>query len=322
MKKILLAVGAAGLIVTISAGLVNRPKLANQNNTAITSTPKSDSRGGDEKTKDNTEEAMPDVRVTHIKSEFIPYETDEKGSCSGPYLNLVFTVSNRGADFPRKADLDYALSRMIPPHDKLNFLTVVASMDFGNKEISQKLLSVDRTKFPGDKLGGGSSIQVPLKLKIENNQTQLHISAKVEGGSFLKTGNGQAKYGSDIAIPIWDIYTESNATAASTGDGGRPAITTRTKITNKGKTRTPGAVEGYFTIRYSEDGPSKASWDGKTDAAIGPGAVGEILSKKSVPEKIEGKFLVESTLILLCPDGNPGTLSDGNFENNKRTLHQ
>src|SRR3989344_1116774 len=51
------------------------------------------------------EEGMPDVRVTSIASTFIPYETDEKGMCSGPYLDLVFTVTNYGADFPRPVDV-------------------------------------------------------------------------------------------------------------------------------------------------------------------------------------------------------------------------
>lgn len=146
------------------------------------------------------EEGMPDVRVTSIKSTFIPYETDERGDCSGPYLDLVFTVTNYGAAFPRPIDIQTYEERAQRPAKELQFMTVIGELDFGGD--MKKRLDFE-VKGDTGVLASGTSLEIPAKIKVEHNQTHVRIKGSLEGTSFLKTGSAASPaYETEIDIPI------------------------------------------------------------------------------------------------------------------------
>src|SRR3989338_476315 len=157
-----------------------------------------------------TEEGMPDVRVTSIQSIFIPYETDDKGCGSGPSLDLVFTVTNQGAAFPRPVDLQTYEERAQRKGDELQFLAVIGELDFGGD--MKKRLDFEVMGKEG-RLPSGGTLKIPAKVKVEHNQTHVRIKGSLVGTAFLKTGSVESPLyeTQEIDIPIWDIYAESHS---------------------------------------------------------------------------------------------------------------
>ncbi len=265
------------------------------------------------------EEGMPDVRVTGIKSTFIPYETDAKGSCSGPYLDLVFTVTNQGAEFPRPVDLQTYVERAQRKADDLQFLQVIGELDFGGD--MKKRLDFE---IKGDKghLPGGGTLEIPAKIKVEHNQTHVKMKGSLVGHAFVKAGTeGKPPYETEMDIPIWDIYTESHTALGNTDpDDKKYYIGTKGTVTNKGQTPTPGPIEASFMINEIDPHRRISSWSGKTSGPVSGNTdiYAKTLSDKTLPNDIT----VSSSIILLCPNGEPGGLSDGNTKNNIRELQQ
>lgn len=266
-----------------------------------------------------TVEGMPNLQVTGIQSAFVPYENDEKGKCSGPYLNMEFTVTNRGGDFPRPIDLQTATERLQGLSDTTLYFNIETDLDFGNGEKRHHQISAERGKFGGGVLKSGASMKIPLKLRVENNQTQARARARISETHFLKTGSDEGVYESNIDIPIWDISAESHATVDGIEEKKGYYFGGRVVISNKGRTPTPGPVEGNFSIKYPE--VRVATWKGRTEGSVGGSALINS-TKEFIREKLKESFLVDSSIILLCPDGSYGELSDGDVKNNIRELQQ
>lgn len=265
------------------------------------------------------EEGMPDVRVTDIQSTFIPYETDEKGMCSGPYLDLVFTVTNQGADFPRPVDLQTYVERAQRPAEQLQFMTVIGELDFGGE--MKKRLDFEIMGKEGS-LKSGGSLKVSEKVRAENNQTHARIKGSLEGTSFLKTGSAASPpYETEMDIPIWDIYTESHSAIDGIDeDTKKYYIGTMAVVSNKGPTPTPGPIEASFTINEIDPHRRISSWSGKTSGSVSGNA--EMYAKTDSDKKLPTDHTTYSSINLLCPNGKVGNLSDGNTKNNIRELQQ
>src|SRR3989338_1285201 len=213
------------------------------------------------------EEGMPDVRVTSIASTFIPYETDEKGMCSGPYLDLVFTVTNYGADFPRPVDVQTYEERAQRPSNELEFLMVTGELDFGSE----------------------------MKKRLD--------------------------YEMEVDIPIWDIYAESHSAIDGIDpDTKQYYISGKAVVSNKGKTPTPGPIEGSFMINEIDPHRRISSWRGQTSGPVSGNA--EIYARTDSDLKLPTDHTVSSSIIVMCPNGKVGNLSDGDTTNNIRELQQ
>lgn len=122
-----------------------------------------------------------------------------------------------------------------------------------------------------------------------------------------------------LISPSWDIYTESHTTLGSTDpDNKKYYIGTKATVTNKGKTPTPGPIEGSFMINEIDPHRRISSWSGKTSGSVSGNTdiYEKTLSDKTLPNDI----IVVSSIIPLCPNGKPGGLSDGNTKNNIREL--
>jgi hypothetical protein len=270
-------------------------------------------------------EGMPDLRVTGVSSTFVPFEADEKGYCTGPFIDLTFNVTNLGGDFPRPVDLQTNRSLVHDAVEKMVYFTVVASFDFGSGGKGGEVIAVDRNKLGGTVLRSGAAVAVPLHLRVRDNQMAARVSTYVEGGAFLKVSNDQQKgpvYETDVDIPIWDAYAVSHEAFSSTDEAGKLTLATRATITNLGKSPTPGPVSGSFFIRYGEEGPLAGSWSGKTDGPVAGGASAQILKRQPASAPLKSEFIVQSSIGAYCPNGEPGDLSDGNRENNARVLLQ
>ena len=265
------------------------------------------------------EEGMPDVRVTSIASTFIPYETDERGECSGPYLDLVFTVTNYGADFPRPVDVQTYEERAQRPSNELEFLMVTGELDFGGE--MKKRLDFEIKGDKGRILSGGT-LQIPAKVKVEHNQTHVRIKGSLMGYAFVKTGTeGKPPYEMEVDIPIWDIYAESHSAIDGIDpDTKQYYISGKAVVSNKGKTPTPGPIEGSFMINEIDPHRRISSWRGQTSGPVSGNA--EIYARTDSDLKLPTDFTVSSSIIVMCPNGKVGNLSDGDTTNNIRDLQQ
>ncbi len=264
-------------------------------------------------------EGMPDVRVSAIESTFVPFEIDERGQCSGPYLNLVFTVSNYGGDFPRPVDLQTYTERAQRTADELPFLAMTGELDFGGD--MRKRVDLEVTGANGGRLPSGASLKMPAKIKVDYNQTHARAKGSVAGMAFLKTGStAAAPYETEIDIPLWDIYTESHMVIQSKGEDGKSYIGAKATVSNRGASPTPGPIEGSFIIKDLEANRQVTSWSGKTDGPVSGTA--DIYAKIPHDGKLPAKISVYSSIIPLCPDGKAGGLADGDTKNNIRTLEQ
>ncbi len=260
-------------------------------------------------------EGMPDIQVTKVDSTFIPYELDDRGECSGPYLDLKITVLNRGSDFPRPIDLKIYEERAKQPADKLSFFTVSGELNFGGD--SRKSIELEVKGGSGGRIPSSSSLTLPMKIKIDNDQVNAHVTAKVTAMQLLKNGYGGSVYETNIDVPLWDIYTESHI--ALTGkDEGKPYFGAMAVVTNKGKSPTPGPIQGSFVLNDLETGLRVTSWSGKTEGPVSDSA--KIVVKEPFTGTLPKKLKIQSILIPLCPDGKTGNLADGDVKNNAREL--
>jgi hypothetical protein len=170
-------------------------------------------------------EAMPELRITGISSNFIPIETDANGSCSGPYIDLNFTVVNSGGDFPRQSDLKTNRERVQDAPDKMRYFNIIADLDFGAAgKGGQHVIAADRSQLGGDVLKRGGALNLPYHLRVQDNQVRVTITAKIEGAVFLKVANDSYQssvYETAIDIPIWDISPFSNATVIGETEKGQ-----------------------------------------------------------------------------------------------------
>lgn len=264
-------------------------------------------------------EGMPDLRVTAVESALVPYEVDEYGSCNGPYVNLTFTVTNYGADFPRPIDLQTYKERTQQPDDASTFFTVLGELDFGGGV--KKSLNVPVKGALGN-IPSGGSIKVPAKILVENNQMHAQATGSVAETAFLKTGNSSAvPYETSIDIPLWDIYTESHLALGKKDEAdGKYYILTMAIVSNKGKTPTPGPIQGGFIIYNDETGNEVTSWTGKTEGPVADTA--KIFAKTFSTKDLPPKIRVATSIVPLCPTGNTGTVNDGDTKNNTRELKE
>jgi len=264
-------------------------------------------------------EGMPDLRVANVTSTFVPYEFDQYNRCEGPFLNLVITVTNQGADFPRPVDLQIYTERAQRQAEELQFFTVIGELDFGGD--MKKRLDFE---IKGDRgsLKNGASLEIPTKVKVENNQTHAKVKGSVAMGGFLKTKEGTAPYETEIDIPIWDIYTESHTAIGSKDEDGKYYIGTKATVTNKSQTPTPGPIQGSFIINDIDPATRRriTGWSGKTSGSVSGST--DIYEKTYSDLKLPAKIEVISFIIPLCPDGTVGNLADGDTKNNIRTLEQ
>ncbi len=156
---------------------------------------------------------------------------------------------------------------------------------------------------------------------MEYNQTKAHAKGYLTAAAFLKTGSGNIAYETDIEIPIWDIYTESHmAVGKKDEDDGKYYILTKATVTNKGKSPTPGPIQGSFIINDAETGRYITGWSGQTNGPVSGGT--DIYAKTPSSLKLPPKITVNSSIIPLCPDGKAGGLGDGDAKNNVRELKQ
>ncbi|MBI4068064.1 hypothetical protein HY413_01480 [Candidatus Kaiserbacteria bacterium] len=264
------------------------------------------------------EEGMPDLRVTSIESKFIPIENDEKGTCSGPYLDITLTVTNYGGDFPRLVDLENYTKRAQQPEDKLEFLFITGELDFGGdmrKSLDFRILGNE------GHIPSGGTLKLHSKVRIESNQTHAKAKATLYGNQLLKTGStASPTYETEFDVPMWDVYAESHmAVGKKDEDDNKYYIYTKAVVTNKGSGATPGPIQGSFII-YDENHRQVSSWSGKTSGPVSGGT--DILAKTQSDIKLPPKITVSSTVAPLCPNGESGSLGDGDAKNNIRELQQ
>jgi hypothetical protein len=269
---------------------------------------------------------MPDLQVTGVTSTFVPYLVDDKGRCSGPYMDLQFDVMNRGGDYPRPVDLKTNRERIKDAAEKMHFFTIIAALDFGNGVTGHEQISVDRSMIKADGLPSTGSASVPFRLRVLDNQLRVRISAKIQGGLFLKVSNDQnesAAYDTAIDIPIWDVYTQDSIASNPSLDQGYRTFRSLTTIVNLGKTATPGPVEAHLALHHGKANAVAEAWTGRTTGPVSPDVNGSIFVDRPLSVVLEeGNRSTDSSLILLCPDGTYGSLADGNKDNNFRTLTQ
>jgi len=263
------------------------------------------------------EEGMPDLRVTSITSAFVPFEMDQFGRCEGPFLHLVFTVTNGGGDFPRPVDAQTFTERAERPAAELQYFTVIGELDFGN-EMKQRLdltVNGDTGNIPS-----GGTITIPAKVKIGYNQTQAKATGKVAVAALLKNGSADFVYSTELPVPIWDIYTESHQVLPpkKDQDDGKTYILAKAVVTNKGGSPTPGPIQGSFIIKDTDTGRQITSWSEKTSGPVS-GAT-DMYAKIRYDGGSFTHATVESSIIPLCPDGTVGNLADGDTKNNIRSL--
>ena len=270
-------------------------------------------------TEAQKEEGMPDLRVTKIESAFIPYDIDESGNCYGPYLDLTYTVSNQGGDFPRPVDLEEYAKRAQQSPENLEFFNVYGELDFGNDSRTSANFEVKGGNDGMIKKGG--ALKLKKRVRMEHNQTHANAWGYVQSSALLKNGGNSVRYETEINVPMWDVYAESHEVIDGIDpDTKQYYISTRGTVSNKGTTPTPGPIRGNFAIYDASTRQRIMSWSGETK---GPVAGSEqILARTYSTVKVPAKVFVQSTVTPVCPDGKPGSIADGNTTNNLRELNQ
>jgi hypothetical protein len=276
-------------------------------------------------------QGLPDLKVTSVSGTFVAYEAGPEGSaaaCIGPFMDFTVVVTNLGSDFPAPADLKVNRSRMIDePEATMLYFNLHADMDFGAGPGSggQHVIAIDKSKVPGGILKSGASLEVPLHLRIFDNQTSVRIDSWVIGGFMLKVANGKSRsesYNSGaIEIPIWDLYTVSSATLQGTTEKGENTIDTKTTIINRGKSPTPGPVVGSLAVEYEDKAPT-VPFNIKSPGPLGAGESTEIYVRTPAKGLLHKPFKVYSSLQAHCPNGEYGDLADGNRADNSRRLEE
>ena len=262
-------------------------------------------------------EGMPALRVTSIKQTFVPYQMDQFGRCEGPFLDLVFTITNNGADFPRPVDLEQYAGLAKRPAADLEFFNVTGEFDFGNqmKERLNFVIKGDKGTIPS-----GGTIDIPASLKIAHNQTSAKVNGTVSMYAYLKSGE-VAPYETEFEIPTWDIYVFSHqALGGKDPDTGKYYIGTIGTVTNLGTSPTPGPLQASFVLQDTETGRHISSWTGTTEGPVSGNT--QLFAKTPSDVLLPKHVKVQASVIPLCPDGSHGNLADGNATNNSRELRE
>ncbi|MDO8648889.1 MAG: hypothetical protein Q7R81_03835 [Candidatus Peregrinibacteria bacterium] len=270
-------------------------------------------------TEEQKEEGMPDLRVTKIESAFIPVEFDPNGGCSGPYLELTYTVSNQGGDFPRPVDLEEYAKRAQQPPENLEFFNVYGELDFGNDSRTSADFEVKGGSDGMIKKGG--SLKLKKKVRVEHNQTHAKAWGYVQSSALLKNGGNSVRHETAIDVPMWDVYAESHEVIDGIDpDTKKYYISTKGTVSNKGASPTPGPIRGSFVIYDASTRQQITSWSGETK---GPVAGSEqIFARTYSTVKVPAKMFIQSSVVPVCPEGKPGSLADGDTKNNSRELKQ
>lgn len=265
-------------------------------------------------------EGMPDIQVTAIEHKFVPMELTETGECSGPYVELTFIVTNRGSDYPRPVDLQTYTERAQQSAENLPFFTVYGELNFGADNLRHGVEMTIGTRS-GAILKSGASIKIPAKIRLNHNEVRARATGWLYTNALLKTQNNGMKYDTDIELPMWDIYAESHKVIKAKDAQGKVYVGAAGTVTNKGHSPTPGPIVASFILRNAENGQQLDSWSGETP---GPVSGSTTMYKKLTmdPKKLPPKIIVDTVVLLHCPDGKSGYLVDGNTENNTRTLEQ
>jgi hypothetical protein len=267
-------------------------------------------------------EAPPRLEIAGITPTFVPYETTDSGSCTGPYIDLAIKLVNRGGTFPRQVDLDIR-RRTWPTSDEWAYVVIELRYKYDNGDEGADQAKVFSGDLPNGVIPAGGAVTVPMRVQVLDNRKHMTITGWFDGGSLAVAENDGMRgppFSFEADIPIWDLYTVRTDTLSSLdtfGDGKSITTAVRASIINRGDP-TPGPVRGYFTVRSATDGTTFASIDGQTAGPVGGGDT--ILAGKKVPAAIVPPIEVESQLMLLCPNGTPGQLADGNRADDARTL--
>lgn len=298
-----------------------------------------------------TAEDVPDLRVTNVTSEFVPYiEYPENGSCAGPFMDLKFTVTNFGADFPRAVDWEnytnlYEKGQVSPAPEQVSYISISSDLDFtssGRHETEGT--TITRDEFNDGIFNSGESYTYETRVPVYDNETSLTVTARASSAHGLLTASTQGidiPFEETFEIPIWDIYPSAALTLRNTDADGAQTVQTSLYMGNNGKTGTPGPIYGNFTVHNSEDESAILGWSGDTgqnipesisgipitqDAETGEAhSTGKpsfaILGEKKTPRvSLEKDLIVKASVLLLCPSGKTGDLHDGDSSNNTRTL--
>lgn len=267
-------------------------------------------------------EVPPIIEVAAITSVFVPFEPGDSGSCTGPYIDLTIKLTNRGGTFPRQVDLDVR-RRTWPTSDTWGYIQIGLQFTYDNGETGQQQVDVFATDLPNGVIPAGGTVTVPMRVQVLDNRKHVTITGWLDGTNLAVAENDGMRappFSFEADIPIWDLYTVNTQTVSHPDRFGLgKTITTVVKadIINRGGP-TPGPVMGFFNVRSAVDGRTLATVDG---ASAGPVAgEGMIFAGKMVPAIAEPPIEVESQLMLLCPDGSPSMLADGNRTDNYRVL--
>lgn len=290
-------------------------------------------------------EGMSDIRVTEVRTEFVPYEELPNGSCRGPLMDIFVTVQNYGEDFPRKVDLE-TLETLIDegkrkkPLDETIYVTVSCEADFGKRKqpcgLEQKL----RSDFPNGVFKSGASFTLSNRLQVYDNEKTLEVTASAGPVvNALRTGNKGQKdpYIESVNIPIWDITPAYSKTLRDRADDDKPAATISVFVENLGPTPTPGPLYGNVNLHNDENERPIAGWSVQTLSSLDQlpkdfeskseyqqqqmRREGQLLGdKKKLDEELSDSPIVKASVLLLCPNGKTGQLADGDSSNNDRVL--
>ena len=247
--------------------------------------------------------AAPNVRVTDIRSTFVPSVPDTDGDgCSGPYLDLRFTIANLGAAYPIADEL--VATQTIPlPADGYTLLVLTVWMDqFGTGEnMAQRNVPVLMADVPGQMLGAGQSIEVGWRYRVPDDQTSMRFFGEVRGAHFhVTTGSTGERYQITVPIPIWDVRPKEAGTVESKADNGTPRAVSLVTLENRGASDTPGPVRVLATLSYSEAG-FIGGWNGVSPFPIPAGGTVQVPGETS----LVGDRRLERDRLLLTPVGPP-----------------
>jgi hypothetical protein len=271
-------------------------------------------------------EEPPKISVNGISTTFVPYEMLEGGGCKGPFLDLSINLINSGGAYPHPVDVERR-QREYPNVDWTTrpFLTVTVLIDWGEGE-GQEVIELPWSSFRGGTFEPGATMTVPYRLFVPSNEKSVRVGGWVTGATFLVvdgTSYQSAPYRTEASIPIWDVYTESAAVLTRYPNVLPPRkdiieLVVKAVVVNRGQSPIPGWVGGNFTMRHQPGGRIIGTVSGSTLFPFETSPA--VLGQSTARELLKDKVFVDSSVHLLCPDGSAGTLSDGNTENNIRSL--
>lgn len=280
-----------------------------------------------EEGKEFKAEELPELKVTDIKAEFVPYEETPNGSCNGPFMDLEFTVINDGADLPRDVDWEkytklHEEGAVKTPPDQAVLFVLSATLDYGDGRTDSEGTQVTYSDFASGVMGKGQQYFYETRVQIYDDQTSLHISASAGGIGLIQTAEGEL-YEETFDIPIWDITPESTK-SWTLGEEGEEEAHASIKISNIGESATPGPIYINLSLEDTDDNNKHITgWGLQTEGPIAESGSVEIntfekgkMIRKPLPEN----RVSDVSVSVLCPSGKTGRLADGDSSNNSAIL--